>query len=80
VERIGSSVHFVVTDGSARTSVVNTGGVPSLFEAGQGVVVEGVLGSDGVFQADTVLVKHPSEYRPPGPGETPGPADLETGG
>ena len=80
VQRIGSSIHFVVTDGAARTSVVNTGGVPSLFKAGQGVVVEGVLGSDGVFHADTVLVKHSSEYRPPAPGETPGPADLETGG
>ena len=80
VQRSGSSIHFVVTDGAARTSVVNTGGVPALFKAGQGVVVEGVLGSDGVFHADTMLVKHSSEYRPPAPGETPGPADLETGG
>jgi cytochrome c-type biogenesis protein CcmE len=39
-----------------------------------------VLGGDGVFHADTVLVKHSSEYRPPAPGETPGPVDLETGG
>jgi cytochrome c-type biogenesis protein CcmE len=80
VQRSGSSIHFVVTDGAARTSVVNTGGVPALFKAGQGVVVEGVLGSDGVFHADTMLVKHSSEYRPPAPGEKPGPADLETGG
>ena len=80
VERAGSSVRFVVTDGSARTSVVDTGGVPSLFRAGQGVVVEGVLGGDGAFHADTVLVKHSNEYRPPAPGEVPGPADLQAGG
>ncbi len=80
VERTGSSVRFVVTDGAAHTSVVNTGGVPSLFQAGQGVVVEGILGGDGAFHADTVLVKHSNEYRPPAPGEVPGPADLETGG
>jgi cytochrome c-type biogenesis protein CcmE len=80
VERAGASVRFVVTDGTARTSVVNTGGVPSLFQAGQGVVVEGVLGGDGAFHADTVLVKHSSDYRPPAPGEEPGPADLQAGG
>jgi cytochrome c-type biogenesis protein CcmE len=80
VERTGSSVRFVVTDGAAHTSVVNTGGVPSLFQAGQGVVVEGVLGEDGAFHADTVLVKHSNEYRPPAPGEVPGRADLQAGG
>ena len=80
VVRTGSSVRFVVTDGTARTSVVNTGGVPSLFQAGQGVVVEGVLGEDGAFHADTVLVKHSNEYRPPAPGEVPGPAELRAGG
>jgi cytochrome c-type biogenesis protein CcmE len=44
------------------------------------VVVEGVLGDDGAFHADTVLVKHSNEYRPPAPGETPGPSDLQAGG
>ena len=38
------------------------------------------LGRIGAFHADTVLVKHSSEYRPPAPGEVPGPAHLETGG
>jgi cytochrome c-type biogenesis protein CcmE len=80
VRRTGSSVEFVVTDGAARTSVVDSGGVPSLFKAGQGVVVEGMLGGDGVFHADTVLVKHSSDYRPPAPGQTPGAAELEAGG
>ena len=76
VQRAGSSVHFVVTDGAARTGVVGSGDVPSLFKAGQGVVVEGVLGRDGVFHADTVLVKHSDQYRPPAPGQTPTSANL----
>jgi cytochrome c-type biogenesis protein CcmE len=80
VQRTGSSIRFVVTDGAARIGVVNTGGVPALFQAGQGVVVEGVLGRDGAFHADTTMVKHSSEYRPPAPGETPGQADLRAGG
>ena len=80
VQRGGASIRFVVSDGSARMSVVDTGGVPSLFRAGQGVVVEGALGSDGAFHADTVLVKHSGDYRPPRQGETPHTADLQAGG
>lgn len=79
VQRGGSTIRFVVSDGSARMSVVDTGGVPSLFKAGQGVVVEGALGDDGAFHADTALVKHSSDYRPPKPGETPRSADLAGG-
>jgi cytochrome c-type biogenesis protein CcmE len=77
VQRGGDSIRFVVSDGSARMSVVETGGVPSLFRAGQGVVVEGALGADGAFHADTALVKHSGDYRPPRPGETPRGADLQ---
>jgi cytochrome c-type biogenesis protein CcmE len=80
VQRGGGSIRFVVSDGSARMSVVDSGGVPSLFRAGQGVVVEGALGPDGAFHADTVLVKHSSDYRPPSPGQTPHSADLQAGG
>jgi cytochrome c-type biogenesis protein CcmE len=80
VRRGGTSIRFVVSDGSAHMSVIDTGGVPSLFRAGQGVVLEGALGPDGAFHADTVLVKHSSDYRPPRPGETPHSADLQAGG
>jgi cytochrome c-type biogenesis protein CcmE len=80
VQRTGSSIRFMVTDGVARIGVINTGGVPALFQAGQGVVVEGALGRDGAFHADTTMIKHSSEYRPPTPGETPGQADLRAGG
>ena len=71
VRRVGAALDFVVSDGTSRMSVVATGGVPSLFRAGQGVVLEGHEGGDGAFHADTVLVKHSGVYRPPGPGQSP---------
>jgi len=67
----GTTVQFVVSDGSNRMPVVATHGVPSLFREGRGVVLEGVYGADGAFHADTVLVKHDNVYRPPAPGQSP---------
>jgi cytochrome c-type biogenesis protein CcmE len=80
VQRTVSTVSFIVTDGSTRMTVVDTAGVPSLFRDGKGVVVEGFYGDDGAFHADTVLVKHSDDYRPPAPGETPHSANVEGGG
>jgi cytochrome c-type biogenesis protein CcmE len=79
VEETAGGLRFRVTDGEYRVTVVRSGGVPSLFRDGQGVVVEGVYGADGQFHADTVLVRHDSEYAPPQPGETPHTAELEDG-
>ena len=75
--RVGGVTRFIVTDGTTRVTVVGKGDVPALFREGQGVVVEGTYGADGAFHADTVLVRHGSEYRPPSPGETPTVAVLE---
>ena len=75
----GGQIRFVVTDRTTRLTVVDTGGVPSLFGQAQGVVVEGYYGHDGAFHADTVLVKHSDSYRPPPTGETPHSADVEGG-
>ena len=80
VKRDGLTVRFNVTDTAKTIPVVYTGILPDLFREGKGVVAQGRLGSDGVFHADTLLVKHSSEYRPPGPGETPGPATLQESG
>ena len=77
VSRTARTVRFVVTDGTSHLTVIDTGGVPSLFRTGQGVVVEGYYGSDGAFHADTVLIKHNGVYRPPAPGETPTAANLQ---
>ncbi len=79
VRRSEDLVRFVVTDRTTRITVIDTGGVPSLFEQGQGVVVEGFYGEDGAFHADTVLVKHSDSYRAPEPGETPHSADVDEG-
>jgi cytochrome c-type biogenesis protein CcmE len=75
----GGVIRFVVTDRTTRLTVVDTGGVPSLFGQAQGVVVEGAYGADGAFHADSVLVKHSDSYRPPSPGETPHTAEVEGG-
>ena len=61
----GTTVHFAVTDGAKTTPVTYTGVLPDLFREGQGVVTEGVLTPDGMFDADNVLAKHDENYMPP---------------
>lgn len=72
-------VSFMVTDGTREMAVAHQGGVPSMFQAGRGVVVEGFYGGDGLFHSDTVMVKHDSVYRPPAPGAAP-PAPVKLSG
>ncbi len=60
----GRTIDFRVTDGSKDVAVVFSGVLPDLFREGQGVVVEGALGRNGVFKADTVLAKHDERYMP----------------
>jgi cytochrome c-type biogenesis protein CcmE len=57
-------IEFAVTDGKSDVAVAYQGIVPDLFREGQGVVVEGRLGTDGMFQADTLLAKHDERYMP----------------
>ena len=61
----GVSVRFVVTDTAQSIPVVFKGILPDLFREGKGVVAQGKLGSDGVFQAEQVLAKHDENYMPP---------------
>ncbi|RBY82589.1 hypothetical protein DQ238_03540 [Geodermatophilus sp. TF02-6] len=65
VETTADGVRFELTDGVQDVPVVNTGQPRGVFQEGQGAVVEGVLGADGVFRSDVLLVKHDNEYRPP---------------
>jgi cytochrome c-type biogenesis protein CcmE len=58
------AVRFAVTDGNRTLNVTYTGILPDLFREGQGVVAEGALDSNGLFQADTVLAKHDENYMP----------------
>jgi cytochrome c-type biogenesis protein CcmE len=64
-EDSGKRFAFKVTDGANTVAVTYTGSLPDLFREGQGVVAEGVLRQDGVFQAATVLAKHDENYMPP---------------
>lgn len=60
----GTQVSFAVTDHDKSVSVTYTGILPDLFREGQGVITEGTLGADGVFEADSVLAKHDETYMP----------------
>jgi cytochrome c-type biogenesis protein CcmE len=71
VVRTASSLTFTVTDNAYSIQVSDTGSVPALFKAGQGVVLEGAMGGDGLFHSDTLLVQHDGRYRPPERGDKP---------
>jgi cytochrome c-type biogenesis protein CcmE len=65
LKRDGIDVRFVVTDTAKSIPVVYRGALPDLFREGKGVVAQGQLGPDGVFQAREVLAKHDENYMPP---------------
>ena len=71
------STHFTVTDHANDITVVYTGILPDLFREGQGVVAEGRLRPDGVFEATEVLAKHDENYMPPEVAEALDAADPE---
>ena len=60
----GTEVSFAITDQNATVTVLYEGILPDLFREGQGVVAEGILDTEGVFMADTVLAKHDENYMP----------------
>lgn len=68
VHRTAGGVSFELSDGVREVPVVNSGQPQGVFREGQGAVVEGVLGRDGVFRSDVLLVKHSNEYEPPANG------------
>ena len=65
VKREGVTVRFTVTDTAQSIPVVYTGILPDLFKEGKGVVAQGELDGQGVFQASEVLAKHDENYMPP---------------
>jgi len=58
-------VRFKITDLDHDVPVVYVGIVPDLFREGQGVVANGKMTADGVFQASELLAKHDEKYMPP---------------
>jgi len=61
----GVTVRFVVTDTAKSVPVEYHGALPDLLREGKGVVAQGRVGTDGVFQASEVLAKHDENYMPP---------------
>lgn len=63
------SLRFSVTDGETVVPVVASAVPPAMFREGIGVVVEGELREDGVFETRRLMVKHDNEYKAPEDGE-----------
>ena len=68
-ESAGRLLKFIISDNESTQSipVVYNGVIPDTFKEGNPVVVEGVLNSDGVFQATTLMPKCPSKYEAEAP-------------
>jgi cytochrome c-type biogenesis protein CcmE len=64
IERISSSISFVITDYENSIKVEYEGIVPDLFKEDSGVVVLGNL-KDKILYAEEVLAKHDENYMPP---------------
>ncbi len=64
-ETDGVTIRFAVTDTASTVPVAYKGILPDLFKEGKGVVAQGQLRADGVFQAKEVLAKHDENYMPP---------------
>lgn len=58
-------VSFRLTDTKETITVTYQGILPDLFREGQGIVANGKLDANGVFQASEVLAKHDENYMPP---------------
>lgn len=58
----GTHIEFIATDTNADIPVAYTGVLPDLFREGQGVVADGVVDENGVFQARQILAKHDENY------------------
>ena len=58
----GLHVMFTEKDGTASMPVDYRGTLPDIFKPGITVVVEGRLGTDGIFHARSLLAKCPSRF------------------
>ena len=70
---------FVLTDPDAEMTIHSTASPTRSFREGSGAVVEGALGSDGVFEATRVIVKHDENYQAPEPGTEPSDRGFDPG-
>jgi cytochrome c-type biogenesis protein CcmE len=73
-----SSLTFDVHDLKATVSVHSQGVPPQMFRENIGVVVEGTVAPNGVFECSRLMVSHDNQYRAPKPGEDVKVSDLMT--
>ena len=69
MKRDGLAIRFVVSDTVRKVPVRYDGALPDLFREGRGVIVQGRLGRDGVFEAREVLARHGENYSAPRAGD-----------
>jgi cytochrome c-type biogenesis protein CcmE len=72
VRQTADGVDFVVTSGSAKVTVDNTGTPPELFQPNIPVIAVGHFAGP-VFVSDQILVKHSSDYIAKYPGRVTAP-------
>lgn len=68
-------LRFTLQDEDGQVVVHSQKAPPAMFREGQGVIVEGKLNRNGIFESSSVMVKHSNEYRPPEDGH-PKPEDM----
>ena len=61
----GLALRFRVTDGEKEVPVYAEAVLPAMFREAIGVVVEGTMRTDGVFQTNRLMIKHDNEYQAP---------------
>ena len=61
----GLDIKFVITDMKTSILVHYKGILPDLFREGQGVIAQGKMEHNHLFQATEVLAKHGEKYMPP---------------
>ena len=66
-----NQLKFKLSDGVTVVEVEGKSVPPQMFREGIGVIVEGQLRDDGVFECDTLLVKHDNQYQAPEDGSKP---------
>ena len=65
VRSADGSIVFTITDFRSDIEVYYLGIVPDLFREGQGVIAEGRMKENFLFNASSILAKHDENYMPP---------------
>ena len=73
-----SSLDFEVRDTKEKVRVHSQGVPPQMFRENVGVVVEGTMTPEGVFDSSRLMVSHDNQYKAPKAGQDVKTADLMT--